>query len=116
VLKGGADMNTGERIKKRRKELGLTQEELARRMGNTSRASVSIIESNRDDLTTARVRKIAEALETTPAYIMGWDETIELSDDERILIECYRSADIDLQNTVRRLLAYAEKFKEINNG
>lgn len=68
-------MTIGERIKQRRIELGLTQTELAHRLGNKSRTSVCTVETNKEDLTTDRIRKYAEALETTPAYLMGWEET-----------------------------------------
>ena len=67
-------MTTGERIKKRRLELGLSQEELAHRLGNKSRASVCTVENDKEDLTTDRIRKYADALETTPAYLMGWED------------------------------------------
>lgn len=70
-------MTIGERIKQRRIELGLTQTELAHRLGNKSRTSVCTVETNREDLTMDRIRKYAEALETTPAYLMGWEETNE---------------------------------------
>lgn len=73
-------MTIGQRIKKRRLELGLSQEELAKRMGNKSRASVCTVEKDKEDLTTDRIRKYAEALETTPTYLMGWeDENGELT-------------------------------------
>jgi len=67
-------MTTGERIRERRKELGLTQEELARKLGNKSRASVCTVENDKEDLTTTRIRQYAEALECSPAYLMGWEE------------------------------------------
>ena len=66
-------MTIGERIKQRRTELGMTQEELAARLGNKSRASVCTVEKGKEDLTTDRIARFAEALETTPAYLMGWD-------------------------------------------
>ncbi len=67
-------MTTGERIKQRREELGLTQTELAERMGYKSRAAICTVEKGKEDLTTTRIRKFAEALQTTPAYLMGWEE------------------------------------------
>ena len=67
-------MTTGERIRKRREELGLTQTDLALRMGYKSRAAICNVEKDKEDLTTTRIRKFAEALETTPAYLMGWQE------------------------------------------
>ena len=67
-------MTTGERIKKRREELGLTQLALALRMGYKSRAAICNVEKDKEDLTTARIRKFADALDTTPAYLMGWED------------------------------------------
>ena len=74
-------MTTGERIRKRRNELGLSQEELAHRLGNKSRASVCTVENDKEDLTTDRIRKYAEALETTPGYLMGWEDEAPVSPD-----------------------------------
>lgn len=70
-------MTIGERVKFRRKQLQLTQEELAKRLGNSSRASVCTIEKDREDLTTTRIAKLATALETTPAWLMGWVDSPE---------------------------------------
>ena len=67
-------MTIGERIKQRRLELGLSQQDLAERLGNKSRASVCTVEKDKEDMTTDRIRKYAEALETTPAYLMGWED------------------------------------------
>ena len=77
-------MTVGERIRKRRKELNLTQDELAKRMGYTSRTAISNVEKDLEDLTTTRVKKFANALETTPYVLMGWDnapDDNELSDE-----------------------------------
>ena len=70
-------MTIGQRIKQRRLELGLTQTELAERMGYTSRTSICTVEKDKEDLTTTRVKKFAEALETTPSYLMGWTDLVE---------------------------------------
>jgi len=67
-------MTIGERIRQRRIELGLSQEELAHRMGNKSRASICTVENDKEDLTTTRIRKFAEALECSPGYLMGWED------------------------------------------
>lgn len=65
-------MEIGDRIRERRKALGLTQTELAQRLGLTSKAAISTVENNKEDMTTERIRKYAEALDTTPQYLMGW--------------------------------------------
>ena len=70
-------MTIGERVKFRRQQLGLTQEELAKRLGNSSRASICTVEKDREDLTTTRIAKLAKALETSPSWLMGWTDVIE---------------------------------------
>lgn len=65
----------GERIKNRRKELGLSQEELAEKLGYKSKTSISKIEQDITDLPLSKVAKFAEILKTTPGYILGTDET-----------------------------------------
>lgn len=65
----------GERIKNRRKELGLSQEELAEKLGYKSKTSISKIEQDITDLPLSKVAKFAEILKTTPGYILGADET-----------------------------------------
>lgn len=62
------------RIRKRREELGLSQDELGKRIGYKSRSSINKIELGHRNLTQSKIKAIADALETTPSYIMGWDE------------------------------------------
>ena len=64
-------MTVGERIKQRRLELGLSQDELAKKVGYKSRSSVNKIELSRD-LPLKKVELMAKALDTTPGYLMGW--------------------------------------------
>lgn len=70
-------MTVEERIKERRIELGLSQEELARKLGYKHRTSVNKIEMGKQQLTTKQVKAIADALQTTPAYLVGWEEEEE---------------------------------------
>lgn len=64
----------GERIKKRRLELGMSQDELARIMGYKSRSSINKLETQGQELPIKRVHQLAEALQTTPEYILGWNQ------------------------------------------
>ena len=64
----------GSRIRNRREELGLSQEELGKRLGYKSRSSINKIELDQRNLTQSKIKAIADALGTTPAYIMGWEE------------------------------------------
>ena len=71
---GATDINTGERIKARRKELGLSADELAAKLGK-NRATVYRYESNDIENLPAKVLGLlSEALETTPGYLMGWTD------------------------------------------
>jgi len=64
----------GNRVRRRRLELGITQEELARRLGYSSRSAVNKIERCVNDVPQSRVQALAAALETTAAYLMGWED------------------------------------------
>lgn len=66
-------MNIGERIKQKRLELNLSQDELAKKVGYKSRSSIQKIEASRN-LPLDKVTKMANALECTEAYLMGWEE------------------------------------------
>ena len=65
-------MTTGDRIKQRRKELGLSVSELARALGK-NRATIYRYESNDiENLPVNVLEPLARALDTTPAKLMGW--------------------------------------------
>lgn len=63
-----------DRIKSRRTELGLTVEELAHKMGYKDKSSISKIENGKADIPQSKIAAFADALQTTPAYLMGWEE------------------------------------------
>ena len=63
-----------DRIKSRRIELGLTVEELAHKMGYKDKSSISKIENGKADIPQSKIAAFADALETTTAYLMGWEE------------------------------------------
>ena len=63
-----------DRIRSRRTELGLTVEELAHKMGYKDKSSISKIENGKADIPQSKIAAFADALETTPAYLMGWEE------------------------------------------
>lgn len=84
-------MNVCDRIKKRREELNLSQEELANKLGYKSRSSINKIELGLSDIPFSKIEDFAKALETTPSYIMGWtpeEEKINLlSKRERLQLD-----------------------------
>lgn len=67
-------MNTGERIKQRRKELDISADELAVAIGK-SRATIYRYESGEiEDMPITILEPLADALRTTPDYLLGWDD------------------------------------------
>ena len=67
-------MTIGDRIKNRRTELGLTADDVAARLGK-SRATVYRYESGEiEKMPTTVLEPLAVVLNTTPAYLMGWEE------------------------------------------
>lgn len=68
-----------ERIRARRIELGLTVEELAKKMGYKDKSSISKIENRKADIPQSKVIAFARALNTTTAYLMGIDTAKERS-------------------------------------
>lgn len=72
-------MTIGERIKQRRIELGFDANELASKIGK-SRATVYRYENGDiENMPTTVLEPIAKALNTTPAYLMGWSNNPEYS-------------------------------------
>ena len=61
------------RVRERRAALGLSQEELADRMGYRSKSSITKLEKGVNDLPQSKLEELAAALETTPAYLLGLD-------------------------------------------
>lgn len=129
---GGVQMaHIGKKIKQRREELGLTQEELAHKLGYKSKSTVNKIEMGINDITQTKVVAFAKALSTTPSYLMGWTSNPNISplkgeiipiesvgiqcktDDEKKLLLSYRSL-TDISK--KRVLSYCNGIAEIERA
>lgn len=78
-------MELSKRIRRRREELGMSQAELAKKLGYKSRSTIAKIEAGENDIVQSKIVAFADALETTPSYLMGWmdaDDLIRLSVEE----------------------------------
>jgi transcriptional regulator with XRE-family HTH domain len=60
----------GDKVRQRRQELGLTQEELAHKMGYRSKSTVNKIEKNVHDVSQSNLLKLASVLDCSPAYFI----------------------------------------------
>lgn len=67
-------MEIYQRIKALRERRGLSQEDLANLLGYKDRSTIAKIEKGINDITQSKIIAFAQALNTTPAYLMGWEE------------------------------------------
>ena len=72
-------MTIGGRIKEKRIEKGLSLRELAKIMGY-HHSTIGKVENDLVDLPQSRIVQFAEALGTTPSYLMGWENTQKKND------------------------------------
>lgn len=70
-------MTVAERIKKRRLELNLSQTELAKKAGYKDKTSISKLEHSENDITIKQIARLADSLNTTISYLMGWGDVAE---------------------------------------
>lgn len=62
-------------IKCKRLELGLTQEQLAQKLGYKNKSTIAKIEAGKSDLPQSKISEFAKALCTIPSQLMGWEGT-----------------------------------------
>jgi transcriptional regulator with XRE-family HTH domain len=62
-----------ENIKNKRIALGLTQDELAQKLGYKTRSSINKIEKGLNDIPRAKIEEFARALGTTAVELLNWD-------------------------------------------
>ena len=93
-------MTIGERIFQKRTELGISQDELAQKVGYKDRSSITKIESGERDIRQKMVVAFAEALHTTPQWLMGYEENQDgaaasnaqlLPSDSIRMVPCFES-------------------------
>lgn len=71
----------GEKIKNKRLDLNMTQDELGEKIG-VQKSAVAKYESGRvENLKRSTIIKLAQALNTSPAYLMGWEEEVSNIND-----------------------------------
>ena len=105
----------GKNISRIRKDLGLTQEDLAKMMGYKSKSTINKIELGINDIPQSKIVQFAEVLGTTPAELMGWKEDekndspteAELTEGEMLLLDLFRRVPEDKQELVLQMIRAA---------
>lgn len=103
-------MGKGDRIRQLRENKRLTQEELARLL-DTKRQTISKYEKGIvTNIPSDRIEALAEILDTTPEYILGWEEKEKavnddgLSDKHKALIDFAKSVPEDKAEMILRVM------------
>ena len=101
----------GQNILKRRKELKMTQEDLAKKLGYKSISAIAKIENGMNGLNQSKLARIAEILETSPSALMGWTRTeAEIDADMELLARIDK--DEEFKKMARQYYAMSEKQQE----
>ena len=95
-------------IRNRRIELGLTQAELAEKIGYRSISTIAKIERGINDIPQSKIKAFADALNTTPGELMGEVEPapvpFSLTQQEETHIKKYRQLDADGKEEIDDLI------------
>ena len=114
-------------IKILREQKGLSQDELAKLTGYTSRSSIAKIEKGEVDLTRSKIIAFAKALGTSPGNLIGWCKTSEekeqnkqehtyhLCPKEELLISDFRTLNNQGQDYILQTMDMVkDKYKKSN--
>ncbi len=64
------------KVRKRRLSLGLSQEDLAKKLGYKSKTTINKIESGVNDIPRKKIKDFAVALKTTPEYFLDYSNSL----------------------------------------
>lgn len=99
-------MSLGERIRDRRKQLGLTQNEIAQQL-NMGRSNFGHIENGRVVPSSNDLDKLADILKTKPDYLLGKTDNPSLPDEDQYALTAKEDKDIaiKLENMMNELVS-----------
>lgn len=117
-------MTKGQRIKQRREELNISQTELAEKVHILKQTLYKYENDIITNIPSNKLEEIATALDTTPDYLMGWQDVKILHDDNVIILpygdnskakelySLYKNASPEIRSAVELLLKSAQQSPE----
>ena len=111
----------GENISQRRKMMGWTQEELAKRMGYKSKSTINKIELGINDIPQSKIAQFALVLNTTPAHLMGWEDEQSvpqspskepLTEGEKLWLKLYHNVSDDTRAVLIKMMSSFDRLPE----
>lgn len=101
----------GERVLKRRKELGISQEELAERLGYKHKSAVYRIERGLNAFPQAKLPAFAKALHCSVNYLTGTTDSPDAI-IEQAQFDAYILKDPDIKPMLRKFVALPDDKKQ----
>lgn len=101
-------MTIGDRIKIRRKHLRMSADELGRRLGKDRSTIYRYEKGDIENLPLDILEPIAVALDTTPQYLMGWEE-VQKNNDILSDIVLRMQTDAQFRTAVEKLYSLEAK-------
>lgn len=111
-------MNVGQRIKQRRKELKISADKLGEALGKDRSTIFRYERGDIEKLPLDILEPIAKILQTTPQYLMGWEEVqkkndvlsdivLKLNEDMELLsmVEALTKLDFEKRQAVKSVLS-----------
>ena len=120
-------MTRGERIRKTREDQGITQVELAERIGESKQTLYKYEAGIITNVPAEKIELIAHILDVSPAWLMGWQDnkyaitnvksdSIQLTDEEMLLVNGYRAASAERKAIILDLASKAAELKKAESS
>lgn len=84
-----ATADVGRRIKEQREAIGMTQGELAKKLGYKNKSTIGKIETGINDIVLSKLVEFANALQTSVAYLMGWNDEEQPKEEPPKIMQYY---------------------------
>ncbi len=108
IQKRGDIVTIGQRIQQKRKEMKMSADELAKKLGKDRSTIYRYEKGDIENLPLDILEPIAKALETTPQYLMGWEKVQKNNDTiSSIVVRLRTDADF---------LSLVETLNELDKG
>ena len=122
-MNNNINIEIGERIKLRRKQLNMSQSDLADKLNLKNRSTVTRYEQGDKTFKQSQIIALAEALNTTPSYLMGWEDEKETNGKHSIyddignnLKQLRESRNISTEEMANEISISVEDLKKYESG
>lgn len=104
-------MTTGERLKLRRKEIGFSAEKVADQLGVSPATIYRYEKGDIEKVPVDSLAELAKILQTTPAYLMGWESQTDQAEINDLLAQIQASEEKEQS----RIAEMIQDFKKLND-